>query len=103
MASNAGMSLDSKLSLSTACSSDLHLYQNETADDSLRSFKYSLCEQLDMEVQKLEEMVKCLENLERDLKPRPQYKQTTSGNRQTNGALNYQVNVIDPLQNNPVV
>ena len=66
--------------MSSAEKRDLHLISNVDTDDSFVTMDFTLSDQLDIEVYKLEEMVKCLENLERALEPRGENNQTTRDN-----------------------
>lgn len=68
--------------ISSAATVNLDLISNVDTDDNSEAMDFTLSEQLDMEVHKLEEMVRCLENLERALQPRGANNQTTSHNYQ---------------------
>lgn len=77
--------------MSSADNVDLDLISNVDTDDKYGTMDFTLSEQLDTEVHKLEEMVKCLENLERALEPRGPNNQTTLSNYETIAAIQNQV------------
>jgi hypothetical protein len=77
--------------MSSAEKRDLDLISNVDTDDSFVTMDFTLSDQLDIEVYKLEEMVKCLENLERALEPRGENNQTTRDNCQLIAVIHNQV------------
>lgn len=77
--------------MSSADNVDRDLISNVDTDGNSGAMDFTLSEQLDTEVHNLEEMVKCLVNLERALEPRGSNNQTTSGNYQTIAAIRNQV------------
>lgn len=77
--------------LSSAETYDLYLLHQVKAGDSCRQLDFTLSELIDIEVYKVEEMVKCLEELERMLEPPRPNIQTTSDSQQTTGVIDNQV------------
>jgi len=77
--------------VSSAEINDLHLLHQVKAGDSCRQSDCTLSELIDIEVYKVEEMVKCLEELERMLEPTRPNNQTTSDSKQTTGVIDNQV------------
>lgn len=77
--------------VSSAGTSDLHLLNKVTADDNYEQLGFTLSELIDIEVYKVEEMVKCLEDLERMLEPARPNNQTTTESEQTTGVIDNQV------------
>lgn len=67
-------------SMSSVEQFNLDLIQNAGKDDHNKSLDITLSEQLDIEVHKVEMMVKCLEYLERTLEPTRNNDHTTLDN-----------------------
>ena len=89
MAGNAGISDDSIVS-----SAEPHVLETLSAADGVsgaRTLDSSLSQQLDIEINKLKDMVRNLETLERALEERRQNTQTTMLNEQTIGLIDRQV------------
>lgn len=86
---NYGMT--SNNAMSSADTDDLYLLHKVIADDNCRQLDLSLSELIDIEVYKVEAMVKCLEDLERMLEPKRPNNQTTTEHMQTTGVIDNQV------------